>query len=40
MLSGINTLNTPSKNRQAASQPTMIASSVWLNVSHTNMCRE
>ncbi|WP_261876615.1 hypothetical protein [Mycobacterium marinum] len=40
MLSGINTLNTPPKIPQAASQPARIASRVWLNVSHTNMCRE
>ncbi|WP_415624453.1 hypothetical protein [Mycobacterium xenopi] len=40
MLSGINTLKTPPKNCQAASQPATIASSVWLNVSHTNMCLE
>uniref|UniRef100_UPI001C59041F hypothetical protein n=1 Tax=Candidatus Mycobacterium methanotrophicum TaxID=2943498 RepID=UPI001C59041F len=36
MLSGINTLKTPPKNAQAASHPAMIASSVWLNASHTN----
>ena len=40
ILSGISTLNTPPKNRHAASQPAMIASSVWENVNHTNMCRE
>ena len=40
MLSGIRTLKTPPKNRHAASQPSMSASSVWENVNHTNMCRE
>jgi hypothetical protein len=40
MLSGIRTLNTPPKNPQAASQPSMTAVNVWENVNHTNMCRE
>jgi hypothetical protein len=29
MLSGITTLNTPPKNRHAASQPSITAASVW-----------
>jgi hypothetical protein len=39
-LSGTRTLNTPPKNPQAASHPAMNAASVWVNDSHTNMCRE
>ena len=40
MLSGINTQNTPPKNRHAASHPAMTADSVGEKVNHTNMCRE
>ena len=40
MLSGTRTLNTPPKNRHAASQPATTASNVVANVNHTNMCRE
>jgi hypothetical protein len=39
-LSGTSTLNTPPKNTQAASHPAMTAARVWVNDSHTNMCRE
>ena len=34
MLSGTRTLNTPPKNRHAASQPATIASNVVANVNH------
>jgi hypothetical protein len=36
----MSTRNTPPKNSHAASQLATIASSVVVNVSHTNMCRE
>lgn len=39
-LSGINTLNTPSKNCHAASHPAITAPVVCVNDNHTNMCRE
>jgi len=39
-LSGTRTLNTPPKNTHAASHPAMTAARVWVNDSHTNMCRE
>src|SRR3954468_353001 len=39
-LSGTNTLNTPSKNRHAASHPAITVSVVCVNDNHTNMCRE
>jgi hypothetical protein len=39
-LSGTRTANTPPKNAQAASDPAMTAARVWVNDSHTNMCRE
>jgi hypothetical protein len=38
--SGITTRNTPPKNCQAASQPSITAAVVWENVSHTKQCRE
>jgi hypothetical protein len=39
-LSGTSTLNTPPKNTQAVSHPARNAARVWVNDSHTNMCRE
>ncbi|CAB4595691.1 unannotated protein [freshwater metagenome] len=39
-LSGIRTLNTPPKNRHAASHPAITVSVVCVNDNHTNMCRE
>jgi hypothetical protein len=39
-LSGTSTWNTPPKNTQAASHPAVTAARVWVNDSHTNMCRE
>lgn len=38
-LSGIR-MNTPPKNSHAASHPEITAPRVWVNVTHTNMCRE
>lgn len=39
-LSGITTRNTPPKNAQAASKPSITAGSAWEKVGHTNMWRE
>jgi len=39
-LSGITTLNTPPKNAQAASKPSITAGRAWEKVSHTNMWRD
>ncbi len=39
-LPGMTTLNTPPKNTHAASHPATSAARVWVNDSHTNMCRE
>ena len=39
-LSGINTRNTPSKNRHAASHPAITVSVVCVNDNQTNMCLE
>ena len=39
-LSVMSTWNTPPKNAQAASQQAMNAARVWVELSHTNMCRE
>ncbi|MFT3852035.1 MAG: hypothetical protein QM733_04755 [Ilumatobacteraceae bacterium] len=39
-LSGTNTLNTPPKNRHAASHPAITVSVVCVKLSHTNMCRD
>jgi hypothetical protein len=36
MLSGMTTGNTPAKYSQAASNPAMTSSVVWVNVGHTN----
>jgi hypothetical protein len=39
-LPGTRTWNTPPKNAHAASDPARNAARVWVNDSHTNMCRE
>ena len=39
-LSGMRTGNTPPKNDQAASSPSITSVVVWPKVSHTNMCRD
>ena len=38
--SGTKTLNTPPKNRHAASHPAITVSVVCVNDNHTNMCRD
>lgn len=40
MLSGTTTANTPPKNPQAASKPSITEARVWVNVNHTKQCRE
>ncbi len=39
MLSGITVRNTPPKNAQAASQPSIVAAVVWVKVNHTKQWR-
>lgn len=39
-LSGIIVRNTPPKNRQAASHPSITAAVVWEKLSHTKQCLE